>query len=200
MGLGGRPRTQANETTFETSRTHGPLPAAGPHPGLARCRHSYPPSGPRGLTAPPGAEPAVTLAGWLIRPPGAPSSRSHDITGGGARPTRTQRPADSARPVVASVTAVSACRFSGSAWSGTQRSMTFIRRQRRMYCCAAESARLRGSRRRLRRRGPASAPGSALEARPAHAIGIRGCLLAKKRPMRREVIGTRILVAESKSL
>jgi hypothetical protein len=68
MGLGGRPRTQANETTFETSRTHGPLPAAGPHPGLARCRHSYPhqrasrPDGaarrgtgrhPRGLADPP---------------------------------------------------------------------------------------------------------------------------------------------------
>src|SRR5262245_17129178 len=28
MGLGGHPRTQANETTFETSRTGRPLPAA----------------------------------------------------------------------------------------------------------------------------------------------------------------------------
>jgi hypothetical protein len=46
--------------------------------------------GPRGLTALVGAEPAVIIVGWLPRP-GEPSSRSQSVTGGGARPTRTQR-------------------------------------------------------------------------------------------------------------
>src|SRR5450631_3641141 len=69
MGLGGRPRTQANETTFETSQTGRPLPAAwtsscGSH---GASTHSLV-TGPRGLTALPGAEPAVTIAGWQICP------------------------------------------------------------------------------------------------------------------------------------
>jgi hypothetical protein len=70
MGLGGRRRTQANETTFETSQTGRPLPAVftsscGSH---GAGTHSLA-TGPRGLTALPGAEPAVTITGWQICPP-----------------------------------------------------------------------------------------------------------------------------------
>jgi hypothetical protein len=58
------PRTQTNETTFETSRN---LQAAASSADLilrrARFRYSHPHSEPRGLTALASAEPAVIIAG-----------------------------------------------------------------------------------------------------------------------------------------
>jgi len=75
MGLGGRPRTPANETTIETSRTSRALLAAWTSSG--------------GLH---GAGPAVTIAGWPDPPrPGEPRFRSYGVTDDGAWRTRTQR-------------------------------------------------------------------------------------------------------------
>src|SRR5260370_3599339 len=69
MGLGGHPRTQANETTFEPNRTCRPLPAAWTSScGLHGSGTRILTSGPRDLTALASAEPAVIIAGWLICP------------------------------------------------------------------------------------------------------------------------------------
>src|SRR5260221_14338022 len=66
MGLGGHPRTQANETTFEPSRTCRPLPAAWTSScGLHGSGSRILTSGPRGLTALASAEPAVIIAGLI---------------------------------------------------------------------------------------------------------------------------------------
>src|SRR5260221_11599179 len=66
MGHGGHPRTQANETTFEPSRTCRPLPAAWTSScGLHGSGSRILTSGPRGLTALASAEPAVIIAGLI---------------------------------------------------------------------------------------------------------------------------------------
>src|SRR5260370_27466808 len=66
MGLGEHPRTQANETTFEPSRTCRPLPAAWTSScGLHGSGSRILTSGPRGLTALASAEPAVIIAGLI---------------------------------------------------------------------------------------------------------------------------------------
>src|SRR5258707_3034378 len=66
MGLGGHPRTQANETSFEPSRTCRPVPAAWTSScGLHGSGSRILTSGPRGLTALASAEPAVIIAGLI---------------------------------------------------------------------------------------------------------------------------------------
>src|SRR5215831_7315154 len=93
MGLGGHPRTQANETTFETSRTRRALPTA----WTSSCGlHG---SGTRMLigraSRPDGAGRRATSHHHRVLAdlpcPGEPGSRSHGVTGGSARPTHTQR-------------------------------------------------------------------------------------------------------------
>jgi hypothetical protein len=68
-------------------RQRGPHPAACTVPVLA-CSSG----GSRGLTALDDAEPAVTIACWLICPAQVSQAPgSHGVTGGSARPTHTQR-------------------------------------------------------------------------------------------------------------
>ena len=91
MGLGGRPRTQANVTTFETSRTRRALSAGRPHPAACTVPALVSsPAGPRGLMAIASGNRPSSRDCWSARP-GEPSFWSHGVTSGGARPTRTQR-------------------------------------------------------------------------------------------------------------
>src|SRR5260370_17676639 len=84
MGLGEHPRTQANETTFEPSRTCRPLPAAWTSScGLHGSGSRILTSGPRGLTALASAEPAVIIAG-LICPAQVSQAPGHTASLAGA--------------------------------------------------------------------------------------------------------------------
>jgi len=84
MGLGGHPRTQANETTFETSRTRWALPAAwtsscglrGSGARMLIGRASRPDGAGRRGT---GRYHHVLVD---LSRPGDPSSRSPGVTGG----------------------------------------------------------------------------------------------------------------------